>query len=235
VTPFGSSPKNTAIEVHASTSSSFTPSSATLRGIAESGRFDLSGETPGTALYVRTVAVDRQGRRSAPSPAVAVTPAYVTGVVVDPVLRLREKCVLTSAQSVSGEGTVKVGIDAYLFRFGDMLDPTNKRILIPTGGAGLWRINAQTLMASVDSSSTVGHLEAKKNGTTVIARGPIAYAAPDATADTAVTLVCVLDQTVSLADGDYVEIDLVTKNLTSGKSISADTASTYVEVTRLMQ
>jgi hypothetical protein len=73
------------VEVHASTSSGFTPSESTMRG-----RFDgvwpgtqstvLSGFAYGTPVYVKLVSVNRYGVKSTPSAQATATPERITGL-----------------------------------------------------------------------------------------------------------------------------------------------------------
>jgi hypothetical protein len=64
-------------ELHLSTATGFTPSASTLKARGRQTRFELSDLTPGTRYYMRVVAVDAEGNRSAATSEQSVVAGYV--------------------------------------------------------------------------------------------------------------------------------------------------------------
>ena len=72
------------VEIHASSTSGFTPSTSTLKGTLEArGEGLVAGLTYGTQVYVKLVSVDLVGNRSAASAQATGTPVRVSGIDVE--------------------------------------------------------------------------------------------------------------------------------------------------------
>lgn len=72
------------VEIHASSTNGFTPSTSTLKGTLEAkGEGLVAGLTYGTQVYVKLVSVDLVGNRSAASAQATGTPVRVSGIDVE--------------------------------------------------------------------------------------------------------------------------------------------------------
>lgn len=134
-------------EIHWSTTSGFTPSGSTLKGLVRgAGALSVDGVTPGVPLYGRVAHRDSMGNISSWSPEVSVTPRQlpVTGSV-----RTRRG----SNQTITGGSftTVQFNVDA--------TDPLNCHSLgsYTAAAAGIVDVDARVLMdtASKPASPTI--------------------------------------------------------------------------------
>lgn len=71
------------VQVHASATNGFTPSSATLQAVLQtSGTVTISGLTPGTTYYAKLIAVNNSGNASAASTQASVAAGFVSATTI---------------------------------------------------------------------------------------------------------------------------------------------------------
>ncbi|NTX59568.1 fibronectin type III domain-containing protein [Myxococcus sp. CA051A] len=75
-------------ELHLSSTSGFTPSSATYRGLSGTTRFDVTGLTPGTTYYARVRGRDAKGNLGPASSEVTLMPRYLAPVDLQPYVNI---------------------------------------------------------------------------------------------------------------------------------------------------
>lgn len=86
--PAPSGPAWDSYELHVSTSSGFTPSSATLKASASTTRFEVADLVPGTAYYARVVPRTLEGNLGTATAEFTLSPRYVAPVDLQPYVNL---------------------------------------------------------------------------------------------------------------------------------------------------
>jgi hypothetical protein len=90
------SPEADSFELHVGTTPGFTLSSATLKAVSASTRFDVTGLTAGSPLYARVRSRDRKGNVGPASPEVSLAPRFVEPGMLQPRITFASSLLLNS-------------------------------------------------------------------------------------------------------------------------------------------
>ena len=192
-------------EVHASTSTGFTPSSATLVKLVNGRRTDLTGLAAGTAQFLKLVHRDVMGNRSTVSAQVSTTPAFLSTSLIDATWRAAFAVTKTSNQNInSGSSAVKVTWDAVTFDTHSDFSLSNERFTAPINGVYDFAAHVTTDDAFGNPSNAQNlRLKLRVNNTTDVIPGPAV-----AINSTTSKVPLVVAGAISLAAGDFVEVFL---------------------------
>jgi len=132
-------------EIHLSTSSGFTPSSATLVQRGKATAFSVTGLQPATQYYGKILTIDSMGQRSPPSDQFSVKTACVDLATMDTSLTVLAGMRNNLAQTVAlNNGTFTYNLTLFDTTTGwfpgGIASQAGGQISIPTGAAGLYFI-----------------------------------------------------------------------------------------------
>ena len=152
------------IEVHRSTTSSFTPSASTLIGITRGTHFVDKGGDPDTDYYYRTIVKSKRGLRGAASPeTTAKSPNFVERTDVG--VKLRQGVRLEMSADQTGETTSPFVVDFDTRAVGEAAyADLTKNAIAPIGG-GFCQVSVRIAPAA-GQDATTWRVDLVESGTT---------------------------------------------------------------------
>lgn len=147
-----------AVQIHVSTVSNFTPSSATLQGhIVGAGLFGVGGLTPGTTYYVQLLAINGVGDSGQPSAQASGVPVAVPAGVIPngSITALQiQTGTITAAQIAAAAGILGSQIQTGTITSANILAGTITAALLAAGLVVAGIVDATTITGSILRNSS---------------------------------------------------------------------------------
>jgi hypothetical protein len=140
-------------ELHLSTTSGFTPSSATRREVSAATGFDVTGLAAGTTYYAVVVPRDERGNRGTPSAQVPLAPRYVEPQMLQERITFGDRPLNGAFEATNGAGGMPDGWKLQTGTWGTSVSNTTdafsggNALLFPAG-AGAALLTAQLFTVS---------------------------------------------------------------------------------------
>lgn len=188
-------------EIHASTTSGFTPSASTLQTVARDSQVHIDGLTPHTTYYVKAVARDKNNSRSPASSQASFVPLF-SGVMP------AAKAYRTTSNQVMNGTEDLVELNAESFDTTSYYDTSAYRFTAPsTGLGGIYRVDARLAVDPAGKPNEKDWIKVKRfnsSGTLQeTIEGPVCHNSSGASLT---ELHPHVSATVMLDAGDYLEL-----------------------------